>query len=117
LAIYQSGFVGSASIGVYSLTTDKMAIVPTWVSPSKAERFGKWLKVELIHTTIGGSVLIGALVCGNSNGILLPHFVRDKEIEVIKSVFEGNITVMETRRTAYGNMVWRTTTVRLLNHD
>ena len=105
MAIYRSGFVGSASIGVYSLTTDKMAIVPKWVSSGKAERFGEWLKVELIHTTIGGSVLIGALVCGNSNGILLPHFVRDKEIEVIKSVFEGNIAVMETRRTAYGNMV------------
>lgn len=97
--------MGTVSIGVYSLTTDKMVIVPKWVPLKKAERFGKWLKVKLIHTTIGGSVLIGALVNGNSNGILLPHFVRDEEIKTIKSFFKGNITVMETKRTAYGNMV------------
>jgi len=46
LAIYRSGFVGSASIGVYSLTTDKMAIVPKWVSPGKAERFTRMWKFK-----------------------------------------------------------------------
>jgi translation initiation factor 6 len=105
LAIYQSSLVGIASIGVYSLSTDKMVIVPKLVPLGKAEGFGKWLKVKLVHTTIGGSVLVGALACANSNGILLPHFVREDEIEAIKSVFEGNIMVMETKRTAYGNMV------------
>lgn len=105
MAIYQSSLVGTASIGVYLLTTDTMVIVPKWVSPGKAERLGKWLKVKLVQSTIGGSVLAGALVCANSNGILLPHFVRDKEIDALKSVFEGNVTVMETRKTAYGNMV------------
>jgi len=82
-----------------------MVIVPKWVPPRKAERLGKWLKVKLVQSTIGGSVLAGVLVCANSNGILLPHFVRDKEIDALKSVFEGNVTVMETRKTAYGNMV------------
>lgn len=97
--------MGTASIGVYLLTTDTMVIVPKWVPPRKAERLGKWLKVKLVQSTIGGSVLAGVLVCANSNGILLPHFVQDKEIDALKSVFEGNVTVMETRKTAYGNMV------------
>jgi translation initiation factor 6 len=105
LAIYLSSLVGSASIGVYSLATDGMVIIPKWVPLKKAERFGKWLKVELIHITIGKSVLVGALACANSNGILLSHFVTDEENETIKSVFEGNIITMETKKTAYGNMV------------
>jgi len=105
LAIYLCSLVGSASIGVYSLVTDKIVIIPKWVPIRKAKRFEKWLKVKLIHVTIGKSVLVGALACANSNGILLPHFVTDEEVEVIKSVFEGNITVMETKKTAYGNMV------------
>ena len=105
MAIYQSSLVGSASIGVYSLTTDRMVIIPKWVPPGKAGRFAEWLKAELIHTTIGGSVLVGALACANSNGILLPHFVRDREVKVIRSCFTGTLTVMDTRRTAYGNIV------------
>jgi translation initiation factor 6 len=105
LAIYLSSIIGSASIGVYSLATDRVVIIPKLVPLKKAERIGEWLKVRLIHTTIGGSVLVGAFACANSNGILLPHFVREQELETIKSVFEGNMTVMETKRTAYGNLV------------
>jgi translation initiation factor 6 len=105
LAVYLSSLFGSPSIGVYSLATDKAVIIPKLVPIKKAERIENWLKVKLIHTTIGGSVLVGALACANSNGILLPHFVREEEIETIKSFFEGNITVMETKKTAYGNMV------------
>ena len=105
MAVYLSSLFGSPSIGVYSLATDKAVIIPKLVPIKKAERIENWLKVKLIHTTIGGSVLVGALACANSNGILLPHFVREEEIETIKSFFEGNITVMETKKTAYGNMV------------
>jgi translation initiation factor 6 len=105
LAIYLTSLFGTASIGVYLLATEKMLIIPKFVSIKKAERMAEWLKVKLIHTNIGGSVLIGALACANSNGILLPHFVKDEEIEAIKSVFDGNITVMDTKKTAYGNMI------------
>ena len=105
MAVYLSSVVGSPSVGVYSLVTDKVVIVPKLVPLKKAERLGEWLKVKLIHTSVGGSVLVGALACANSNGILLPHFVRDEEISAIKSVFDGIITVTETKKNAYGNMV------------
>ncbi len=105
MAIYLYDLVGSASIGVYSLATDKMVIIPKLVPLKKAERLSEWLKVRLIQTSIGGSVLVGALACANSNGILLPHFVRDEEIGAIKSFFDGNIKVMERKKTAYGNIV------------
>lgn len=105
MAIYLSSIVGSASIGVYSLATDKVVIVPKAVPPKKAERLSEWLKVKLIQTSIGESVLIGALACANSNGILLPHFISDRELKTIKSCFEGNIMIMERKKTAYGNLV------------
>jgi len=105
LAVYLSSIVGSASIGVYSLANDRFVVIPKMVPLKKAERTAEWLKVKLLHTSISGSVLAGALVCANSNGILLPNSVREEELAVIKSLFEGNITVMETKRTAYGNLV------------
>jgi translation initiation factor 6 len=105
LAIYLSSIVGSASIGVYSLANERFVVIPKMVPLEKAERTAEWLKVKLVHTSIGGSVLAGALACANSNGILLPNSVREEELAVIKSLFEGNITIMETKKTAYGNLV------------
>jgi translation initiation factor 6 len=105
LAVYLSSVVGSASIGVYSLATEKIVIIPPLVPQDKAEKTAEWLKTKLIHTSIGGSVLAGALASANSNGILLSNFVREEELAAIKSCFTGNITIMETRKTAYGNLV------------
>lgn len=105
MAIYLADIVGSPSIGVYSLATDQILIIPNPVAPKKAERMAEWLKVKLISTSVGGTILAGALACANSNGILLPHIVREREVEAIKSCFDGNITVMETRKTAYGNLI------------
>jgi translation initiation factor 6 len=105
LAVYLSSIVGSASIGVYSLANDKIVVIPKMVPLKKAERTAEWLKVKLVHTSICGSVLVGALACANSNGILFPHFIREEELAVIKSCFEGAMTVMETKKTAYGNLV------------
>ena len=105
MAVYLSSIVGSPSIGVYSLATNRFALIPKMVPKEKAERTAEWLKVKLIQTSISGSVLIGALVCANSNGILLPNSVRAEELATIKSCFEGNITIMETKKTAYGNLV------------
>jgi translation initiation factor 6 len=105
LAVYLSSIVGSASIGVYSLANDRFAVIPQMVSRKKAERTAELLKVQLVHTSISGSVLIGALACANSNGILLPNSVQEEEFAIIKAAFDGNITVMETKKTAYGNLV------------
>ncbi|MCW4045758.1 MAG: translation initiation factor IF-6 [Candidatus Bathyarchaeota archaeon] len=105
MAVYLSSIVGSASIGVYSLVTEKIVLVPAMFPLEKAERMAEWLKVKLVHTSIGGSVLAGALASANSHGILLPHFIRGEEFTCVRSLFEGNIAVMETKKTAYGNLV------------
>jgi translation initiation factor 6 len=90
---------------VYSLATENMVVIPRMVPQKKAQEFADWLKVKLAYTSISGSVLAGALACANSNGILLPNSVRDEELVNIKSVFEGNLMIMETKKTAYGNLV------------
>jgi len=105
LAIFRFSLFGNASIGVYSVATDKMVIIPPQAPVNKAERLQEWLKAKVIRTTIGQSVLIGALTCANSNGIVLPHFVREEEVEAVKSASDFNMSVMETRKTAYGNLI------------
>ncbi len=105
MAVYLSSIVGSVSIGVYSFATEKIVVVPKIVPIKKAEQIANWLKVKLIHTGIRGSVLAGAFTCANSNGILFPNSVRDEELACFKPIFGDKITIMETRKTAYGNLV------------
>ncbi len=105
MAISLLSLFGSASIGVYSLATERMVIVPPQVPESKAQKLEEWLKVKAVRTTLGESVLVGALACANSQGIILPHFVRKEEVQAIKSALDVNVAVMETKKTAYGNLV------------
>jgi translation initiation factor 6 len=105
MPVYLTSIVGSASIGVYSLATEKYVLIPKMVPADKAEKTAEWLNAPLIHSSVGGSLLVGALACGNSNGIILSSFTRQEEIDAIKAGFSGNVHVMESRKTAFGNLV------------
>jgi translation initiation factor 6 len=105
LTVYLSSIVGSASIGVYSLATEDMVLIPRMVPQQKAQEFADWLNVKLAYTSINGSVLAGSLVSANSTGMLVSNGIREEELAALKLVFEGNITVMDSKKTAYGNLI------------
>jgi translation initiation factor 6 len=96
---------GNASIGVYSLVNDRIAIVPPQVPENKRKKVEEWLKVKVVATTVGKSLVTGALACSNSNGVILPPFATEEEVAAIKSAADINVAVMDTKKTAYGNMV------------
>jgi translation initiation factor 6 len=75
------------------------------VPKQKAQEFADWLKVKLAYTTISGSVLTGALACANSNGMIVANGIYEEELNELRTVFDGTITIMETKKTAYGNLV------------
>lgn len=105
MPLYLFDLFGNASIGVYSLVTDRIAIIPPQISENKRQKVEEWLKVKVVATTVGKSLITGALACSNSNGVILPPFATDDEVKAIKSAGDINLTVMDTKRTAYGNMV------------
>jgi translation initiation factor 6 len=105
LPLFLFDIFGNASIGVYSLVNDRIAIIPPQVPESKRQKVEEWLKVKVVATTVGKSVITGALACSNSNGVILPPFAQEEEIEAIKSDSDLNVTVMDTKKTAYGNLI------------
>jgi len=105
LTVYLSSIVGSASIGVYSLATEDIVLIPRMVPQQKAQEFADWLNVKLAYTSINGSVLAGSLVSANSAGMLVSNGIREEELAALKLIFEGNITVMDSKKTAYGNLI------------
>jgi len=105
LPIFLFDTFGSASIGVFIRVTEKFMVVPNQVPESKFRKLQNWFNIKAVRTNISGSVLIGSLVCANSNGIILPRHVWPEEVEALKTLGDLNITIAETRRTAYGNLV------------
>jgi len=105
LPLFLFDVFGNASIGVYSLVNDRIAIIPPQVPESKRQKVEEWLKIKVVATTVGKSVITGALACSNSNGVILPPFAQEEEIEAIKSASDLNVTVMDTKKTAYGNLI------------
>jgi translation initiation factor 6 len=94
---------GSPNIGVYCFANEKVAIVPPGLTQRKIGQFAEALGVRVCNTTIGGSTLVGALVTGNSNAVLVPHTVRDYELSRIREF--SRVVVVNSKWTALGNVV------------
>lgn len=94
---------GSPNIGVYCFANEKIAIVPPGLTKRKIGQLAETLGVNVCSTTIAGSTLVGALVTGNSNAVLVPHTIRDYELNKIKEL--SNVVVVESKWTALGNVV------------
>jgi translation initiation factor 6 len=94
---------GSPNIGVYCFANEKIAIVPPGLTKRRIGQLAEALGVNVCSTTVGGSTLVGALVTGNSSAVLVPHTIRDYELNKIKAL--SNVVVVESKWTALGNVV------------
>jgi len=108
LGVYLFRIFGSTCVGVFALATDKVLVLPKQVPEHRAEVLSDWLGVPVVKTSVGGSVLIGPLLCGNSRGLLVPHIITDEELRALGAIEENGVEVgvMEgTPVTAFGNLV------------
>jgi translation initiation factor 6 len=114
LPLFLFDLFGNVSIGVYSLVNDRIAIIPPQVPEIKRQKVEEWLKVKVVATTVGKSMINGTLACSNSNGVILPSFATEEEVEAIKSVTDINVIVMDTKRRRTETLCWRTIKARWL---
>jgi translation initiation factor 6 len=103
MAIILADVFGSPNIGVYCFANEGIAIVPPGLTQRKIGQFAETLGVHVCNTTIGGSTLVGALVTGNSNALLVPHTIRDYELSRIREF--SRVVIVNSKWTAFGNVV------------
>ena len=97
--------MGSPNIGVYCLVTDKVALIPTYVTKSKIQRIEELLGVNAIQISLGGSILNGVLAVANSTGIVLPGFADSSDEQRLRSAGFSSVARLSSRETAFGNLV------------
>jgi translation initiation factor 6 len=103
LAVILADVFGSPNIGVYCFCNENVAIVPPGLTNRKMNQFAETLGVGVCKTTIGGTTLVGALVTGNSNAVLVPHIIGNYELERIRKFTK--VVVVDSKWTALGNVV------------
>ena len=93
------------NIGIYSRVNDEKIFLPRGFAKSKASHLEEYLKAEAHYTSVANTRLIGALMILNNHGIVLPRTISETEFEFYKKYSGLNVTVLDTKFTALGNMI------------
>lgn len=96
---------GNANVGAFIFASDRFALIPNDAPESVEREVSEALRVPVLKTTVGGSVLLGIFIAGNSNGMILPNTSTDEEIDAITSSTKLPVAIYNGKKNALGNMV------------
>lgn len=98
---------GNPNIGVYIHASDTYALIPPGLAEKEVSIIRDVLDVDnIVELTVFNMKLLGVLVAGNSNGVLLPRTITDEELRKLKEALgDVNIAVLDTVENALGNLV------------
>ncbi len=95
---------GNPNIGVYIYANNKIALIPPVNDSEVKRKLVSNLGVEVVECRVADTNLIGVLVAGNDNGLLLPRIVKEEEVENLQRL-GINVKVLYTHFTALGNVI------------
>ncbi|MDG6987863.1 MAG: translation initiation factor IF-6 [Nitrososphaerota archaeon] len=95
----------SPNIGIFMRANDRFLLLPKGLAQTKSDKLCEALQVTAVPTSIGESRLLGALASMNGNGVLVSRLAEDAEIAEIRSATGLNVSRLESKLTAAGNLV------------
>lgn len=96
---------GSYCIGAFCFASSSLALVASEASLKFEKAICEVLKIEVLKVSIAESPLVGVMVAGNENGILLPRNMLPEEVEVLRKEVGANVEVLSSKFTALGNLI------------
>ncbi|KAJ3277903.1 eukaryotic translation initiation factor 6, partial [Borealophlyctis nickersoniae] len=114
-------FENSNDIGVFSMLTNSYCLVAIGGSENFYSVFESELAdtIPVVHTSIGGTRIIGRLCVGNRHGLLLPSSTTDQELQHIRNSLPESVAIqrIEERLSALGNVIACNDYVALVHPD
>jgi translation initiation factor 6 len=102
-------FENSNDIGVFAKLTNSYGLVAIGGSENFYSVFESELSdvIPLVHTTIGGTRIIGRLTVGNRHGLLVPSSTTDQELQHLRNSLPDSVHIqrIEERLSALGNVI------------
>ena len=102
---------GDPHIGVFTRVFDDIAVVPPDVPEEVTTRYEEALKVEIVRTTIQRSPIIGSLLVGNNNGLVITGMATEEEIATLSEY--RDLMLLEEGMNAAGNIILASDHLRL----
>jgi len=114
-------FENSSDIGVFAKLTNSYCLVAVGGSTNFYSTFEAELGdvIPIVHTTIGGTRIIGRLAAGNRHGLLVPASTTDQELQHLRNALPDTIALqrVEERLSALGNVIACNDYVALVHPD
>jgi len=95
----------SPNIGIFMKANDSYLLIPKGLAQTKSDKLCESLKVSAVPASIGESRLLGALSSMNSNGVMVSRLAEDNEIREIKAATGLNVSRLDSKLTAVGNLI------------
>jgi translation initiation factor 6 len=108
-------FGGDPHLGVFSRIINDIAIIPPNAPEAFVMALREALDVETVITTIQDSSLIGPLLTGNRQGMIVSGLAMEREREILKEY--GDLLLLPGPATASGNMVLATDTFAAIHPE
>lgn len=96
--------VNNPNVGVFIIATDDYAIVPYNLIDEKIPVIKEALEVDVIKSSVSGSSLIGSLAVANSNGIIVPPHILEREVEQFENM-GLKVGIVPGKYSALGNII------------
>ena len=93
------------NIGLYTAVDDNHIFLPNGFAKSKAKNLSEYLNVECVYTSMANTRLLGVMMVGNNQGLLLPSNASPHEYEHIKKSTGLNVDVLDSKYNALGNLI------------
>ena len=94
---------GSDQVGIHLASVGRVVFHPPEMPTPILEKIEQALELELHPISIGGSNLIGALICGNQRGIAVADIATEGDIDQLTAF--GDVVVMEGGVNTAGNLL------------
>uniref|UniRef100_A0A7S0G1G4 Eukaryotic translation initiation factor 6 n=1 Tax=Rhodosorus marinus TaxID=101924 RepID=A0A7S0G1G4_9RHOD len=114
-------FEGSSEIGVFSCLTNTYCLVASGGSENFYSVFEAELAdhIPVVRVSVSGTRIVGRMVAGNKNGLVLPDSVTDQEMQHMANSLPDTVRIVRCsdRLTALGNCIACNDHVALIHPD
>ncbi|EIM90682.1 translation initiation factor 6 [Stereum hirsutum FP-91666 SS1] len=114
-------FEGNSDIGVFAKLTNSYCLAAIQGSTNFYSAFEAELQdvIPIVHTSIGGTRIVGRLTAGNRHGLLVPSTTTDQELQHLRNSLPDAIAIqrVEERLSALGNVIACNDYVALVHPD